>query len=317
MDPSRISQKPTPTFSLAPMNDVTDTVFRQIVASCATPDLFFTEFVSVDALASIGRKAMENKLEYTTKDANLVVQVWGLDPKNYELQAYDLSKKGYKGIDINMGCPVDKIIKKGACSALINDRPLAKNIIQATQNGAVDIPVSVKTRIGFDEIDLTWIQFLLEQNLSALTVHARTVKEQSNVDNHWEVFEEIVNMRNNISPQTKLIANGDVVTKQQGIELAQNHNLDGLMIGRAIFDDPYVFSTNDEWEIATPQEKLQLYLNHIELFDKTWKNTKNPDILKKFAKIYTTEFKGAHRIREMVMGERTIEGVKKIIKDLI
>ena len=307
----------SPTFSLAPMNDVTDTVFRQIVTSCAAPDLFFTEFVSVDALASEGKDAMENKLTFSEHDKNLIVQVWGLNPENYESQAKELSKRGYVGIDINMGCPVDKIIKKGACSALMNSRHLAKDIIVATQNGAQDIPVSVKTRIGFNEIDLSWVEFLLQQNLSALTVHGRTVQEQSNVENHWEVYDEMIQMRNAISPDTKLIANGDVKSREHGIELAEQYKLDGLMIGRAIFDDPYVFANQSIWSETTPEEKLKLYLKHIELFDKTWKNAKNPDILKKFAKIYLVGFKGAHRIREMVMSERSIEGVQKIIKDLL
>ena len=308
----------TPTFSLAPMNDVTDTVFRQIVSSCAAPDLFFTEFVSVDILSDHrGRAAMQHKLEFTQIDKNLIVQVWGLDPINYESQASELSKLGYLGIDINMGCPVDKIIKKGACSALMNNRHLAKDIIQATQNGADDIPISVKTRIGFNEIDLTWIEFLLQQNLSALTVHGRTVAEQSNVENHWEVYDEIIKMRDDIAPKTKIIANGDVRSKSHGIELAQKYNLDGLMIGRAIFDDPYVFSDENIWENVTPEEKLLLFLNHIELFAETWKDSKNPDTLKKFAKIYMVGFKGASRIREMIMSERSIEGVQKIIKDLL
>lgn len=307
-----------PTFSLAPMNDVTDTVFRQIVASCCPPDVFFTEFVSVDAIASAkGRAAMQNKLEFTDVDRNLIVQIWGLSPENFESQSAYLSELGYIGIDINMGCPVDKIIKKGACSALMNNRGLAKDIITATKSGADKTPVSVKTRIGFSEIDLSWIEFLLEQNLEALTVHGRTVKELSNVENHWEVMDEIVSMRNSISPKTKLIANGDVSSRKHGIQLANRYNLDGIMIGRAIFDDPYVFSPDDIWSSTTPVEKLQLYLKHIDLFDTTWNSSKNPDILKKFSKIYLTGFKGAHRVREIIMNERSIEGVRKIISDLI
>ena len=189
----------------------------------------------------------------------MIVQLWGLDPKNYETQSNELAKRGYVGIDLNMGCPVDKIIKKGACSALIRNRHLAKDIIIATQNGAGDIPVSVKTRVGFDEIDLSWIEFLLEQNLSSLTVHARTVKEKSDVENHWELFPQIVQMRNAIAPKTKLIANGDVLSRQHGTELAKQYGLDGLMIGRAIFDDPYVFTEEDIWANTTPDEKINLY----------------------------------------------------------
>ena len=306
-----------PTFSLAPMNDVTDTVFRQIVASCAAPDLFFTEFVSVDGLSSKGGQSIESKLKFCDEDKNLVVQLWGMKPENYESQSAMLAMRGYVGIDINMGCPVDKIIKRGACSALINNRELARDIIKATQNGAGEIPVSVKTRIGYDSIDLSWIEFLFEQNLHALTVHGRTVEELSKVPNHWEIYETIVNMRDEISPKTKLIANGDVKSRQHGLELAEKLNLDGLMIGRAIFDNPYVFSSQNTWEDSTPTEKIQLYGNHIDLFDKTWDGNKNPEILKKFAKVYITGFNGAHRIREDIMNQRTIANVRKIIEDLL
>lgn len=298
------------------MNDVTDSVFRQIVAKCAAPELFFTEFVSVDSLASPGKAAMANKLAFDDIEQPLIVQVWGLEPKNYESQCKELAEAGYAGIDINMGCPVAKIIAKGACSALINDRDKAKQIIDAAKNGAGDTPVSVKTRIGFDHIDLTWIEFLLEQNLPALIVHCRTVQEMSDVPNHIEVLPKILELREAISPKTKIVANGDISTHLQGEQLAKKYNLDGVMIGRGIFDDPFVFSTKSPWSLKTPIEKICLFEEHVELFEKTWGKTKNPDVLKKFAKTYIVGFKGAQKVRENIMTKRDIEALREYIDNL-
>lgn len=303
------------------MNDVTDSVFRQIIARFGAPDVFFTEFVSVESLASPGKSAMDEKLQFTPEEEPLVVQVWGNDPDCFESQCRELSTKGYAGIDINMGCPVNKIISKGSCSALINDRALAKDIISASQSGISTsrnhLPLSVKTRIGFDHIDLNWIEFLLEQKLSALIIHCRTAVELSKVPNHFEVLPEIVEMRNQISPETKLIGNGDIKTRNQGEGLAQEFNLDGIMIGRGIFSDPFVFAKQSPWNKKTPEDKLRLYLDHIELFDKTWQGNKNPEILKKFAKVYITDFQGAFSIRESIMGLRSVDKISLYLQELL
>ncbi len=299
------------------MIDVTDSVFRQIVARCGAPDIFFSEFVSVDSLASPGKDAMGPKLQYTQIEKPLVVQVWGIGVKNFEAQCRDLASQGYAGIDINMGCPVAKVISKGACSALIKDRGLAKDMINVSKEGIESsgekIPLSVKTRIGFDEIDLSWIEFLLEQKLDALTVHCRTVAELSKVPNHFEVLPEIVAMKNEISPQTKLIANGDITSRTQGEQLADQYGLDGVMIGRGVFSDPYVFSQTSPWSEMTPREKIKLFMEHIELFESTWQGIKNPDVLKKFAKIYINGFKGAPQIRDQVMAQKNITDLKTFL----
>ncbi len=284
------------------MDDVTDTVFRRIVADTAKPDLFFSEFVSVDGLMSRGRAAVQNKLQFTDGEKPLIAQLWGLKPDNYRAVADELATQGYAGIDINMGCPVPVVIKNGACSALINNRELAGQIIAATKEGADGrVPVSVKCRIGFNEIDLTWIEFLLEQGIATLTVHGRTTKEQSKVPNHWEVFEEIVALRDRIAPDTKIIGNGDVLSKQEGIEIAQRLGLDGIMIGRGIFKDPYAFADQSPWPEMTKDQKIDLYAQHIKLFIETWSGTKNPASLKKFAKVYLNGFIGASDARSAIM----------------
>lgn len=310
-----------PFFALAPMIDVTDSVFRQIVARCCAPDVFFTEFVSVDSLASPGAASMAPKLSFSESEKPLIVQVWGNDPKNYEIQCRELSYRGFAGIDINMGCPVAKVISKGSCSALIKNRTKAKDIITSAHEGIAagksDIALSVKTRIGFNEIDLTWIEFLLNQNLDCLTVHCRTTKELSKVPNHFEVLPEIVSMKNAIAPDTKLAVNGDILSRSQGIQVAEEHGLDGVMIGRGIFHDPFVFSDNSPWAEMTTAQKLSLYIEHIDLYEKTWQGKKNPDALKRFAKTYVVGFPGAPQVRDTLMGLSNIDAVKAYLHELI
>jgi tRNA-dihydrouridine synthase len=206
---------PKPFFVLAPMDDVTDTVFRQIVADCAPPDLFFTEFVNVDGLQSPGRKALLKKLQFTPKEQPLIAQIWGKNPENYFKTAQELIDMGFAGIDINMGCPIKDIVNNGCCCALINNRPLAVEIIKATQAGANGkLPVSVKTRLGFNEIDLSWHKLLLEQGLDYLTIHGRTRRQMSKDENNWQAIEDIRKLRDKIAPATLIIGNGDVASRR-------------------------------------------------------------------------------------------------------
>ena len=310
------SKVPKPLFVLAPMDDVTDTVFRRIINSCAPADLYFTEFVNVDGLMSPGRVNLLKKLMFDVSEGPLIAQLWGLKPENFEAIARQIADgslanelglpKGvnFVGIDLNMGCPAKSEVKNGACSALIKDRPLAREIIEATKRGAGDIPVSVKTRVGFSSIDLSWIEFLLGFELDMLTIHWRTRKEMSKVPAHWELAQEVVSLKDKISPKTKIVGNGDVLTKKQGIELANLYHLDGIMIGRGVFYDPFVFADNSAWQSVDKQSGIKLYKKHVELFAKTWpSNTKSRPIqtLNKFCKIYISDFDGAKEMREQLM----------------
>ena len=291
-----------PIFILAPMDDVTDTVFRQVIASIAAPDEFFTEFVNVDGLQSPGRKEVSKKLRFTDNEKPLVAQLWGKNPDNYRKTASELVEMGFDGIDINMGCPVKTVTKNGCCSALISNRDLAKEIIEATKLGANGkLPVSVKTRLGQNEIDYTWIRFILEQDLDRLTIHARTVKDMSKVPARWEAMSEVVRLRNEISPRTQIILNGDVESIEQGIELADKYGVDGIMIGRGIFHDPFLFSGTDKWANFTKADKIELFKKHINLFDETWGTTRRVHVLNKFCKVYIEGFDGAKDLREKLM----------------
>lgn len=317
-----------PFFILAPMDDVTDSVFRQIVAGNAAPDLYFTEFVNVDGLQSPGRPKILPKLEYTAVEKPLIAQLWGKTPENYYKSARDLVRMGFAGVDINMGCPAKPIIKNGCCSALINNRELAKEIISSTQQGVIDelkeqgisenphhhFPVSVKTRLGFNKLDYTWHEFLLQQNLSMLTIHGRTTAEMSKVPADWDAIGHIAKIRTSLSPDTKIVGNGDVVSRAQGVELAKKHHLDGIMIGRGIFHDPFVFSKDSKWADYSKQQKIDMYTKHVKLFVKTWPDgQRNIHMLNKFCKVYIEGFPGAKDLREKLMDANSSQEIISIL----
>lgn len=308
-------QLPKPFFVLAPMDDVTDTVFRQVVADCAAPDLYFTEFVNVDGLQSPGRDRLLKKLQFTAKEQPLIAQIWGKNPDNFRKTAAELVEMGFAGIDLNMGCPEKVVVKNGCCSALINNRELAVAIIKATQEGAAGrVPVSVKTRLGFNEIDFTWHELLLQQNLSMLTIHGRTRKEMSEVPAHWDEIGKVRELRDRIAPSTLLVGNGDVESRRQGEELAQKYGLDGIMIGRGIFHDPFAFSQDSPWPSFTKEQRIELYAKHVRLFAKTWQNNERRIVtLNKFCKIYINGFDGAKELREQLMAANSAEKLLSIL----
>jgi tRNA-dihydrouridine synthase len=297
-----LDKLPKPFFALAPMDDVTDTVFRQIIADLAKPDLFFTEFVNVDGLQSPGRVKLIHKLLLTDKEKPVIAQIWGLKPDNYYKTTKDLIKMGFAGVDINMGCPVKTVVKNGACAALINNKELAGDIIDAVKEAAGPFPVSVKTRVGFTTVDLSWLEHLLNKKLDLLSIHTRTAAQMSKVPAEWSLLDPIREMRGSLSPQTLLVGNGDVETLQEAEELAKKHKLDGIMIGRGIFNDPLIFSNASPWKDWTAQMKIDLFKKHIELHIQTYKDGERRfETLRKFCKVYINGFDGAADLRAKFM----------------
>jgi tRNA-dihydrouridine synthase len=291
------------------MDDVTDSVFRQIVEDCARPDLFFTEFVNVDGLQSAGREHLLHKLKLTDKEKPVIAQLWGLKPENFYKTTKDVMEMGYSGADLNMGCPVKTVTKNGACAALINNRELAGEIIDATREAAGDsLPVSVKTRVGFTTVDMTWIEFLLSKILNMLSIHGRTAKQMSKVPADWDLIGQAAELRNSLSPSTLIVGNGDVLSRRQGEELAKKHGLDGIMIGRGIFHDPFIFSKDSPWEQWGKDQRLALFARHIQLYIDTYKdNERRFEALRKFCKVYINGYDGASELRTQFMETRTPE----------
>jgi tRNA-dihydrouridine synthase len=305
-----------PFFVLAPMEDVTDIVFRQIVAGVARPDVFFTEFTNVDGLMSAGRPKLIRKFGFTSEQHPIVAQIWGLKPENYYEVAKMVAAMGFDGIDINMGCPERAVLKAGACAALIDNRNLATEIIDATKKGAGSLPVSVKTRLGLRQIQTEdWIGFLLGQKLDALTVHGRTASEMSKVPAHWDEIGKVVHMRDSLNLKTVIIGNGDIKDVADGLWHVDKFGVDGVMIGRGIFADVAAFekSTKVQKNKSTKEEKIKLAVEHVKLFEKTWKGQKNPAILKKFFKIYINGFDGAGVLRARLMEATDYEQMVEIL----
>lgn len=317
---SSLPALPKPFFVLAPMDDVTDTVFRQLIAELAPPDLFFTEFVNVDALQSKGREAALLRLEFTNKEKPLIAQLWGIKPENFYKSAHEIVAMGFSGVDLNFGCPDKNVVRNGTCSALIlpENRGRAVEIIQAAKEGSTSLPVSVKTRLGFSEVDLTWHELLLQQKLDMLSIHGRTKVQMSKVPADWKTIGQIRELRDKLSPATKIVGNGDVLSRAQGSKLAAQYSLEGIMIGRGIFHDPFVFSHSPDnrspWETYTKEQRIALYRKHVELFARTWqKGERKIHTLNKFCKIYINGFDGAKELREKLMDANSIDELLGIL----
>ncbi len=299
------------------MDGVTDSVFRQIVASVGKPDVFFTEFVPVDAILSQkGAEVIKKSLQFSEMERPIVAQIWGSDPKKFYKAALILEKLGFDGIDINMGCPDRSTIKKGACSALIKNPKLAQEIILATIKGAGGLPISVKTRIGFETIETEkWVEILLKTPIAALILHLRTTREISKVPAHWEEIEKAVKIRNEFKLNTLIIGNGDIKTLKDAKDKCIKYKIDGVMIGRGIFENIYLFDEKINIEKIFPKQKIDLLIKHLKLFKKTFGNTRHFELMKKFVKCYVNNFDGASKMREFLMKTKSLDELIQAVKN--
>jgi tRNA-dihydrouridine synthase len=302
-----------PIFILAPMEDVTDTVLRQVIARYGRPTVFFTEFTNVEGIFSKGARHVVHRLQYAEIEKPLVAQIWGSEPENFCRAARHLIDLGFDGVDLNMGCPAQGPVSRGVCSGLINDRPRAKDIIEATKEGAAGIiPVSVKTRLGFRTIDLSWIEFVLEQHPAVLTVHLRTVSEMSKVPAHWDRLKAVVEMRDAISPETLVVGNGDIKALDEARQKIAEAGADGAMVGRGIFENPFLFA-GTTISHKTPEEKMHMLLDHMHLWQETWGTSKHFPTLRKFFKVYANGFPGAQDLRIQLMETQTPEATEELV----
>ncbi len=293
---------PKPIKILAPMEDVTDTVFRRIVARSGRPDVFFTEFTNTDGLCSAGRAAVIHRLQFTEAERPIVAQIWGNNPERYFRSAKDLAALGFDGIDINMGCPVKKIVKNGSCSALIENRALAKELILAAKEGAGALPVSVKTRLGFRRVDTeAWAAHILEQKPAVLTMHGRIASDMSDVPARWDEIGKVVALRDAMGSDALVVGNGDVESLDDLHAKAERFGVDGVMVGRGIFQNIFFFDPTRRGANPPAAERIAMLRGHIDLYRATWGPEKNFEVMKKFVKIYVAGFEGAARLRGELM----------------
>lgn len=296
----------TPFLVQAPMDDVADTVFRQIIAKCAPPDVFFTEFTCVDALCSAGRNKALQKLKFTEEERPIVAQVWGTEPNYFYESAKLINSLGFDGIDINLGCPDKAVLKKGAGGALISEPSKVALIVKAAKEGAPGLAMSVKTRLGIEKPQVEeWLGFLLTLPIDALTVHLRTIQELSKAPAHWDKMRDITAIRNKLQSPVVLIGNGDIKSRAEAIAKAKEYGIEGVMIGRGTLNNFWVF--NPTAYAPTYPKKLNLLIDHLQLYDKTWGKVKNFNNLKKFYKYYLSGQPASKQLRLKLMAVTTIE----------
>lgn len=347
----RSSKKPF--FCLAPMADVTDPAFRVLLTRYKKPDVMWTEFVSANGLMSPGREMLVRDLAYSEAERPIVAQLFSSDPEKMEGAAQLCAELGFDGIDINMGCPDRTIEKQGAGAAMIRTPEVAVEIIAAVKRGIAragkDIPVSVKTRVGYNSVQIDqWIPLLLAQNIAALTVHARTRKQLSQTPADWSHIRAVVALRDRIAPQTVIIGNGDVISYADGIKKAQESGADGVMVGRAMFGNPWFFdqargtvatlprrrarllralpffgkwfetrrrAAQSTTRPITISERLDALVEHTQLFETMLGDIKSFGIMKKHYKAYCTGFAGAKDLRMRLMETKNAAEVATLVRD--
>lgn len=311
---------PKPFFVLAPMADVTDVAFRRLIAEFGKPDVMWTEFVSADGLAFApeeGRKKLLKDLEYIEEERPIVAQLFTSNPKTMENAATLCKELGFDGIDINMGCPDRSIEKQGAGAAHIKDPKRAQEVIHAAKNGGGGLPVSVKTRLGYnkDELD-TWLPHLFEAEPVAVTIHARTRKEMSKVPARWDRVAHAVALRNTLAPHIRILGNGDLADLKDAEQKVRESGADGAMLGRAIFGNPWRFSRTVSKDEVPLEEQLRVMIRHTKLFVELLPH-KNFAVMKKHFKAYVQGFSGASDLRQQLMETNTPEEVESIVEDFL
>ena len=298
------------------MEAVTDVVFRHVVTHAARPDVYFTEFTNATGWVAAGDRAIGGRLVKTDDESPIIAQLWGADPGAMEKMAIHCATLGYDGIDINMGCPDSSAVKSGGGSGMIRTPELAADMITAAKKSG--LPVSVKTRLGYSRVDewQDWLTHILKQDVVNLTIHLRTKKEMSKVEAHFELIPDIKKLRDDVAAHTLLTINGDIRDRQHGEELVREHGVDGIMIGRGIFHNPYAFAA--EPRSHTREELIGLLRLQLDLHDKYSAEfePRKFEPLKRFFKIYIRDFEGASELRDTLMHTKSTEEVRKVLSQL-
>ncbi|WP_172188209.1 tRNA-dihydrouridine synthase [Lentilactobacillus kribbianus] len=307
-----------PFLSLAPMEAVTNAVFRQVVDAAAAPDVINTEFVNAISVTHPKAKFAAGGRLYVSPDEPVkpIVQLWGNEAEPFRKAAFAVKEMGYEAIDINMGCPDATVIKNHGGSDLIRHPESAAAVIAAAKEAG--LPVSVKTRLGYSDLNefKTWIPFLLKQDVQVLTIHVRTRQEMSKVAAHYEYIDELVKMRDEIAPNTLLAINGDVSDRDAAEQLALDHpGIDGVMIGRGIFNNPFAFENHPHQH--TPQELIALLKLQLDLFDQFAEKYDYPRFpsLKRFFKIYVKRIPHSADLRTQLMDAKSTDEVRQMLAD--
>lgn len=309
---------PKPIMVLAPMADVTDVSFRYVIAKYGKPHVIWTEFVSADGLVLApekGRMKLLKDLEFDESERPIVAQLFSSKPENMEKACRLVQELGFDGVDINMGCPDKAIERQGCGSAMIKNPALAKEIIAAAKRGAGDMPVSVKTRLGYnkDELEM-WLPELLSAEPALITIHARTRKEMSKVPARWERVKRAVEIRNELKSETLIFGNGDIEDVADAQKKVAETGADGVMIGRGIFGNPFLFSERTD---VTAKERLRALVEHTKKYEEKLGGIKSFHIMKKHFKSYLKQVPNSKELCTKLMQTENAGEVEVLINEFV
>lgn len=307
---------PKPFFVMAPMADVTDAAFRRVIAKYGKPDVMWTEQVSSDGMAhERGRQRLINDLRFSNTERPILAQFFGSIPKNFYECAKLATELGFDGIDINMGCPVQSIVKQKAGACLINDPVLAREVFAATKEGARGLPVSIKTRIGYNTIvTLDWIAELIKAEPAAITIHGRTKKEMSKVPAHWDEIAKAADLIHVSGKNILCIGNGDVRTVAEAEEKAKEFHVDGVMIGRGFFGNPWLFNKTVSRDSLPYEDRARVMLEHAKLFEELYTGIKPFAIMRKHFGSYISGHEHAKELKVALMETQNTTEVETILR---
>jgi tRNA-dihydrouridine synthase B len=324
-----------PVIALSPMDGVTDFACRYITKKYGKPSLIFTEFTCVEAFKYGKTRGLQN-LRYSKTEHPIVAQLYGKDPEAFYLSCLICCQLGFDGIDINMGCPSKGVSGNGAGGALIKNPELAVKIIKTCQQAVKDwskgktpagltkvpellalfktkksnrkiIPISIKTRIGFDKIvTKKWINTLLKTKPAAICIHGRTLKQMYSGQANWEEIGKAAKIIKKTS--TLVLGNGDIKSIEDAEQKIKKHQLDGVLIGRASMGNPWIFNGRS----PALQQRMKVLLEHAKYYDQH-RNNLSYDFLKKHLGWYCKEFTGAKEIRQQLMQTKNYREVKNIL----
>lgn len=335
------AQLEKPIIGLAPMDGVTDAPFRFMTAKYGKPSLHITEFTSVEGLCYGNVKGLKAFM-YDQSERPVAAQIFGCNPESFYKVAFIVCELGFDGVDINMGCPAKNVASKGSGAALIQTPELAKEIVHKTRQGVQDwangkkieetelsqeiigtiykmyperperreLPVSVKTRIGFDDNSVEeWVKHLLEEEPVNISIHGRTLKQMYTGEADWEAIASAAKIIH--QTETTVLGNGDITSVEDGLERTKKYGVDGFMIGRASFGNPWVFD-REHGEIKLT-ERFQAAIEHSHLYEQAFGQDYFVPMRKHLA-WYCKGFHNASEVRQKLMRAASASDVQEILE---
>jgi len=356
---------PLPIIGLSPMDGVTDPAFRYIVARYGKPDVQITEFINVDEVCHGGDSAW-SQLHYAEIERPVVAQIYGADPDKFYQVAQVVCELGFDGVDINMGCPSKNVSARGCGAALIRNPSLAREIIRAVQAGVQDwasgrrietvglrpkvvervlalassracdalqprrpVPVSVKTRLGYDAVVIEeWVSILLEERPAAISIHGRTLAQMYRGQADWEAIARAAKLVRQTA--TLVLGNGDVESMEELVRRVQDTHVHGVLIGRGALGNPWFFRAKD-WAKAQAanrgqsgdrvvpvplEERFRVALEHARYFEALG-GTSRFAAMRKHLGWYCTGFFKAAEIRAQMFRAGSSQDVERILAGIV